>query len=116
MIYSLLYAGRNAFSAVIFSSIRTAVDDGYETMADRMIELAAQQPGFLGVESARQAVGITVSYWTSLEAIRNWRLNAEHTLAQAFGREKWYASFTVRICLVERAYAFEADYLLPNQT
>lgn len=74
------------YYAVVFSSVRTETDEGYSVVADRMVELAAGQPGFLGVESARQAIGITVSYWESLEAIRDWRLNAEHTLARETGR------------------------------
>lgn len=96
------------YYAVIFTSVRTAVDDGYGDMSDRMMELAINQPGFLGVDSAREEVGITVSYWTSLEAIKHWKANAEHVMAQKTGREKWYQSFTTRICRVEREYAFEA--------
>ena len=96
------------YYAVIFTSLRTAVDDGYGDMAGRMVALAQGQPGFLGVESARDGLGITVSYWESLEAIRNWKRNSEHLLAQQFGREKWYTSFKTRICLVERDYGFEA--------
>lgn len=95
------------YYAVIFSSIRTDTDAGYGIMADRMVELAAQQPGFLGAESAREAVGITVSYWESLDAIKNWRLHIEHTLAREQGRAQWYESFTVRICRVEREYDFK---------
>jgi heme-degrading monooxygenase HmoA len=71
-----------------------------------MVELARQQPGFLGVESARGEgdLGITVSYWSSEAAIRAWREQAEHRLAQAAGRETWYAAFQLRVCRVERAY------------
>ena len=94
------------YYAVIFTSIRTDVDNGYGAMADRMVELAGQQPGFLGVESARQTVGITVSYWDSLDAIQQWRRHAEHTLAREQGRAEWYQAFTVRICRVEREYGF----------
>jgi heme-degrading monooxygenase HmoA len=92
------------YFAVIFSSQRTGVDDGYEAMADRMVELAAKQPGFLGVESVRDAsgFGITVSYWTSREAIAAWRAHAEHRIAQATGRRQWYARFETRIARVER--------------
>lgn len=77
-------------------------------MGDRMVELAAQQPGFLGVESVRGAdgVGITVSYWSSLEAIAAWKANAEHRVAQTSGRKKWYEQFETRIARVERAYRF----------
>jgi heme-degrading monooxygenase HmoA len=89
---------------VIFTSQRTGVDEGYDAMGDRMVELAAQQPGFLGVESVRDAtgLGITVSYWTSLEAISAWRKHAEHRVAQAAGYAKWYAQFTTRVAYVER--------------
>ncbi|MBC8154030.1 MAG: antibiotic biosynthesis monooxygenase [Bacteroidetes bacterium] len=102
------------YYAVIFSSVRTETNGGYTAMADRMVELAAQQPGFLGVESARESrddgpFGITVSYWESLEAIRHWRLNAEHTLARETGRTHWYETFRVRICLVEREYGFDRN-------
>ncbi|WP_077923956.1 antibiotic biosynthesis monooxygenase [Spirosoma sp. 209] len=95
------------YYAVIFSSLRTSETDGYGDMATRMVELAHEQPGFLGVESARQEVGITVSYWDSLDAIRQWKQHAEHRLAQQQGRQRWYESYTVRICRVERAYAFD---------
>ena len=90
---------------MIFTSQRTDVDDGYGAMGDRMVELASQQPGFLGVESVRDAggLGITVSYWSSLEAIAAWKANAEHRVAQTSGRRKWYAHFETRVAKVERA-------------
>ena len=92
------------YYAVIFSSHRTDGDNGYGEMAERMAELAAQQPGYLGMESAREGLGITVSYWDSLEAIRNWKKNAEHKEAQRLGHQQWYSSFRVRIAKVEREY------------
>jgi heme-degrading monooxygenase HmoA len=92
------------YYAVIFSSQRTEGDNGYAEVSDRMEELAAQQPGFLGVEAAREEMGITVSYWSSLEAIKNWKANSEHLQAQQGGRKTWYSDFTVRICKVERDY------------
>ncbi len=92
------------YYAVIFTSLRTPGDNGYGETADRMVELAAEQPGFLGVESARDGLGITVSYWESLEAIRHWKMNTEHLLAQKMGREQWYASFKLRVCRIERDY------------
>ncbi|MCK8490520.1 antibiotic biosynthesis monooxygenase [Spirosoma sp. RP8] len=99
------------YYAVIFTSVRTDVAEGYGDMAIRMVELAEQQPGFLGAESARNAegvaLGITVSYWESLEAIRNWKRHAEHQLAQQIGRERWYERYKTRICRVERDYDFE---------
>jgi heme-degrading monooxygenase HmoA len=92
------------YFAVIFTSQRTGVDDGYGAMADRMVELASQQPGFLGVESVRDAsgLGITVSYWSSLEAIAAWKENAEHRVARSSGRRKWYSHFELRVARVER--------------
>lgn len=95
------------YYAVIFSSLRTEHDQGYAATAARMVELAAQQPGFLGVESARDGVGITVSYWESEEAIRAWHANAEHQMAQREGYRVFYQSFRLRVARVERAYSFE---------
>lgn len=92
------------YYAVIFTSIRTDGDNGYGETANRMIELAEQQSGFLGAESAREDVGITVSYWTDLDSIKNWKANAEHLDAQKIGRERWYDTFKVRISKVERDY------------
>jgi heme-degrading monooxygenase HmoA len=96
------------YYAVIFTSTRTDVDEGYGDMSDKMVEMAAQQPGFLGVESARgeDGLGITVSYWESEEAIANWRKNAEHRVAQATGRAKWYDEFVTRVAKVERTNSF----------
>lgn len=92
------------YYAVIFTSLRTEGDSGYSQMAARMVELASKQSGFLGVESAREDVGITVSYWSDLESIRQWKANAEHQEAQKLGHEKWYSSFKTRISKVERDY------------
>src|ERR1700761_7969832 len=90
------------YYAVIFTSLRTEDDNGYGDMAKEMDELAKEQPGYLGIESARDGLGITVSYWESLEAIKNWKANEHHHFAQKTGREKWYAGYKVRICKVER--------------
>jgi len=92
------------YYAVIFTNHRTEGDNGYAAMAERMVELAAMQPGFLGIESARDSLGITVSYWESLEAIANWKKHAEHQEAQRLGQQQWYASFRVRVAKVEREY------------
>ena len=92
------------YYAVIFSSHRTEGDHGYAAMAERMVELAETQPGFLGIESAREELGITVSYWESLEAIQNWKRHAEHMEAQRLGCRQWYSDFRVRIAKVEREY------------
>ena len=98
------------YYSVIFTSRRAhGDDDAYAITANRMIELAAQQDGYLGVESVRDAerIGITVSYWRDLEAIGKWHSVAEHRDAQSLGRSKWYDCFKVRICRVEREYGFD---------
>ena len=102
--FQLANTPKPPYYAVIFTSIRTVGDNGYDEMAVRMMELAEQQAGYLGVESARDAVGITVSYWEDLGSIKKWKENAEHLEAQKTGRELWYESFKVRISKVERDY------------
>jgi len=97
------------YYAVIFTSIKKIEDAGYDQMADKMLKLAKKQPGFLGVESAREDVGITVSYWKDLESIKIWKNNAEHLAAQELGKSKWYKQFKVRICKVEQDYSFSVD-------
>jgi heme-degrading monooxygenase HmoA len=94
------------YYAVIFTSERTDEEKGYSDTADRMFELAKEQDGFLGVESAREGLGITVSYWSSLDAIRKWKMDTEHLIAQDLGRAQWYRNYKTRICLVERDYQF----------
>jgi len=96
----------NNYYAVIFTSKRTQQEDGYNETSAQMELLAKKQPGFLGIESARNEIGITISYWDSLEAIKNWKQNAEHLYAQKNGKEKWYSKYHVRICKVEREYTF----------
>lgn len=95
------------YYAVIFTSVRTEVEQGYAEMANLMVDMAKQQEGFLGVESARNEIGITVSYWKDLESIKNWKSNLDHLQAQRMGKQKWYKSYKVRIALVEREYDFE---------
>lgn len=95
--------------AVIFTSLRTEVDEGYDAMSQAMVELAARQPGFLGVESARDGLGVTVSYWTDLDSIAAWKADLKHQAAQAAGRDRWYSAYKTRVARVERDYAFEAD-------
>jgi heme-degrading monooxygenase HmoA len=92
------------YYAVIFTSLLSEPNTAYGDMADAMVALAAQQPVFLGIESARESVGITVSYWDGLEAIAAWKKNAAHLVAQQSGRENWYAAYRLRICRVEREY------------
>ena len=92
------------YYAVIFTSVRTAGDHGYSVMADTMFDLAAAQPGFLGVESAREELGISVSYWSDLESIRRWKANLEHQEARRLGRDIWYSAYRVRVAKVERDY------------
>jgi heme-degrading monooxygenase HmoA len=99
------------YVAVIFTSTRTEGDRGYAAMVEAMETLAADQPGFLGLESARDAVGITVSYWKDPEAARAWKQVAAHLVAQRRGREVWYADYRVRVATVERDYGMESSTL-----
>jgi heme-degrading monooxygenase HmoA len=93
------------YYAVIFTSIRTKEDEAeYLKMAIKMEQLAQQQEGFLGIESARNEIGITVSYWKDLESIKKWKQNLDHIEAQVKGRSVWYEKYKVRIALVEREY------------
>lgn len=91
------------FAAIFVSQLHTKTD-GYAEMADRMLKLAEQQPGFLGVDSVRNnaGAGITISYWRSTADIERWKNDADHRIAQKMGREKWYQSYTLRVCKVER--------------
>jgi len=95
------------YYAVIFTSIRNADDNGYSQMGEEMEKLVEKQPGFLGFESARSEIGITVSYWKDLESIRKWKYNIAHTVAQEKGRKTWYQNYKVRIAKVERDYGLE---------
>lgn len=98
------------YYAVIFANRRGDADDaGYGAMADAMVDRAAAQPGYLGIESTRGAdgFGITVSYWASLEAIAAWKADASHLAAQRLGKERWYDGFALRIAKVERAYGWQ---------
>ena len=105
------------YYAVIFTSQRTEGDHEYGATADRMVELATRQPGYLGVESTRDGsgLGITVSYWRSLEDIAAWRRVLEHTAARNQGRAQWYSHYELRIAKVERAYGWDrADGTRPG--
>ncbi len=93
------------YYAVIFTSKLNANHDGYIEMAEEMENEVKNQPGFLGMESARNEIGITISYWESLESIAQWKANTQHQKAQAMGRGLWYSAFTVRVCKVEREYS-----------
>jgi len=97
---------KTPYYAVIFTSIRTDEDNEYGNMAEHMVELAKQQDGFLGVESARNQIGITVSYWRDLDSIKKWKENSEHKIARDNGRKMWYKSFKTRIAKVESDYDF----------
>lgn len=94
------------YTAVVFTSLRTEGDQGYAAMAARMDRLAAEQPGYLGIESARDAggLGVTVSYWRDDAAAAAWKQVAAHLVAQERGRAAWYADYRVRVATVTRAY------------
>lgn len=95
------------YYAVIFTTIVQDKLDDYIETANRMEELAKQQKGYLGMESARSEIGITVSYWQTLEDIASWKNNIEHKEARKLGKEKWYKQYQLRICKVEREYGFK---------
>jgi heme-degrading monooxygenase HmoA len=92
------------YVAVVFTSLRTQGDNGYGLMSMRMDALAAEQPGYLGIEAARDGLGITVSYWVDEDAARAWKQVAAHLVAQQRGREAWYSDYRVRVAVVHRAY------------
>lgn len=94
------------YYAVIFTSALSNHTEGYNQMAENMARLAKQQKGFLGMSSARNNIGIIVSYWESLAAIKQWKLNSQHLLAKQQGKSQWYAWYNVKICKVEQAYEF----------
>ncbi len=93
------------YYAVIFTSVRKDGDNGYGKTASEMLELASEQAGFLGFETARQEIGISVSYWSTLDAISAWKDNLDHRRAQSRAQD-WYQAFRVRVCRVEREYGF----------
>ena len=95
------------YYAVLFTSLRTGGDNGYGDTADRMEEMAKAQPGYLGIESAHSGLGITISYWRSLEDIAAWKRVVDHAEAQRRGRADWYTHYRVRVAKVEREYGFE---------
>lgn len=94
------------YYAVIFTTLMTDKLEEYELTAQRMEDLAKEQDGFLGIEHARDEIGITISYWKDKEAILNWRNNVEHSEARKRGKEQWYQQYQLRICKVEREYGF----------
>lgn len=94
------------YYAVIFTNRQTDTIEGYGEMADTMEQLAKQQPGYLGFESARNEIGIAISYWKTLENIKSWKANLDHLEAQNQGKNRWYTWYKVRICKVEREYEF----------
>jgi len=93
------------YYAVIFTSKTSDDLAGYQEMSQQMLSLAAEQDGFLGIESAREDIGITVSYWRDLDSIKQWKANATHQVAQQLGKTRWYESFTTRIARVESDYS-----------
>ncbi len=98
------------YYAVIFTStLRNDAAPGYEEMAEAMLALAQEQPGYLGFEIARgeNGLGLTVSYWKDEASIKAWKAVADHEIAQAQGKTDWYQWFHVRVAKVERSYSFQ---------
>lgn len=102
------------YYAVIFSNLQTDDLNGYGEMAEKMEKLAAEQPGYLGFESARDGLGIAISYWKDEKSMLDWKSNAEHQMAQKLGRDKWYSDYTTRICKVEREYTKKSSSFRNN--
>ena len=100
---------KEPYYAVIFTSLQTDQTEGYSEMAESMENLAKLQPGLIGVESAKEDIGITISYWETIDAIKNWKANLDHLMAQKLGKAQWYRWYKVRICKVEREYEFHND-------
>jgi heme-degrading monooxygenase HmoA len=96
------------YYAVIFTTLMTGSEEGYDEMSKKMEALAKRQEGYLGIESARNEIGITVSYWENIVSIINWKNNFEHSIAQEKGRTLWYKNYQVRICKVERDYGLDS--------
>lgn len=92
------------YYAEIFTSVRTNLNRGYADTAKKLESLAQSIPGFLGIESARDTLGITVSYRRDLKAIEQWKLNLEHQAAKEKGKNEWYSSFKTRIAKIEQDY------------
>jgi heme-degrading monooxygenase HmoA len=97
------------YYVVVFTIVLSSDLEGYEDMGGKMVELAFQQPGFLGMEYGGGETELTISYWENLESISQWRNVAAHTIARDLGREKWFQAFKVRIAKVERDYEFSKD-------
>ncbi len=97
------------YYAVIFTSISKLINEEYSETARLMEELATQQTGFLGLEHAREQIGITVSYWQDLESIKRWKNQSQHIIAQDKGKNEWYKSYSIRICKVEKEYHFNNE-------
>jgi heme-degrading monooxygenase HmoA len=100
------------YYAVIFTNIQGEDLAGYGAMAEHMETLAKQQPGYLGFESARDGLGIAVSYWKDEASLLAWKSNVEHLAAQKMGRKAWYTSYKTRIARVERDYSDQESQLL----
>ncbi len=102
-----MHSSFEPYYAVIFTSKKSLNDEGYAVMAQEMETLAQQQQGFIGMDSARNEIGITVSYWKTHESIIAWKQHVDHVIAQKMGNEKWYDFYNVKVCKVEREYSFE---------
>ena len=107
---SLASTPKPPYYAVIFTSIQTDFDgEGYGKAAQRMVELAEKEDGFLGIDTAREEIGVTVSYWRDLASILKWKNNIEHVAVRKKGKISWYKAYTTRICLVEKEYSWELN-------
>lgn len=92
------------YYAVIFTSKLKDSPDGYDQMSDHIEDMIKDQDGYLGMESARNEIGITVCYWKDIDSIKKWSENLDHKIAKEKGKAKWYDSYRVRISKVEIEY------------
>jgi heme-degrading monooxygenase HmoA len=93
--------------AVIFVAQRTGDDDaGYYSAASAMDALAAQQPGYVGIDSVRRddGLGITVSYWANEDAAKLWRDHPDHAATRDQGRGRWYLHYSLHVAEITRSY------------
>jgi heme-degrading monooxygenase HmoA len=98
---------------VIFRSTRK-IDDGqlYLEWSEKMEKLVKSIDGYkqhFGFRDADTREGVTISYFSSLEAISQWKSLADHKTAQQLGRDSFYEEYSVQVCEVLRDYGFQAN-------
>jgi len=101
---------RTGQTAVLFISERTGDDAaGYAKAAAAMDALAAEQPGYRGVDHVGDAQGlaITISYWADEASAVAWRKHPEHAATREAGRGRWYRWYRLHVATIGRSYGWE---------